>query len=165
MDAFAKAALEAVRVQQPHEQLEILLLAVMGRRGHEDEMARKPAGQGAELETLGVPDLLPEEARRHAVRLVADGQIPRRCGFEPGLEVVVARQHVEPCDQARPVSERVAGRGDLDLLAAQDVEREVELVRQLVLPLLDQPARRDDQAAFQAAPDQELLQRRSGTQP
>ena len=162
MDAFAKAALEAIRVQQPHEQLEVLLLAVMGRRGHEDEMAREPTGQGAELETLGVFDLLPEEARRHAVRLVTDDQIPRRRGFEPGLEVVVARQHVEARDEARPVRERVAGRGGLDLLAAQDVEREVELVRQLVLPLLHQAAGRDDQAALQAAPDQELLDEQAG---
>ena len=162
VDAFAKAALEAIRVQQPHEQLEVLFLAVMGRRGHEDEMAREPAGQDAELETPSVFDLLPEEARRHAVRLVADDQVPHRRGFEPGLEVVVARQHVEPRDEARLVGERVAGRGGLDLLAAQDVEREVELVRQLVLPLLDQTAGRDDQAAFQAAPDQELLDEEAG---
>ena len=45
----------------------------------------------------------------------------------------------------------------LDLVAGQDVEREAELLGHFVLPLLDEAARSNDQATFQVAPDQQLL--------
>ena len=50
----------------------------------------------------------------------------------------------------------------LDLVAGEDVEVEAELLGQLVLPLLDQAARRDDQAALEIAADQQLLDQQPG---
>ena len=162
MDPLPEAPFEAVRIQQAHEELKILLLAVVRSRGHQQEVMRQPARQRPELIAPGVSDLLTEEACRHAVRFVAHDEVPFRRRLEPGLQVVVARQHVETGDQARPFGERIAGGGGLDLLPAQNLEPEVELVRQLVLPLLDQAAGGDDQAAFETAPDEELLDQETG---
>ena len=49
------------------------------------------------------------------------------------------------------------GDGRFDLLARDDIEGQVELLLQLVLPLLDKVARRDDEAALQVAADDQLL--------
>ena len=49
------------------------------------------------------------------------------------------------------------GQRSLDLVAGQDVEREAELLGHFVLPLLDEAARSNDEATFQIAPDQQLL--------
>jgi hypothetical protein len=72
------------------------------------------------------------------------------------LEVFVAAEHVEAGDHERMLLEGVTHRG-LYVLAGEDGEGEAELHAQLVLPLLDEVARRDDQAAFQVAPDNEFL--------
>ena len=42
VDAVAEPALEAVGVEQRHEELEVLFLAVMRRRRHQQEVARAP---------------------------------------------------------------------------------------------------------------------------
>ena len=60
------------------------------------------------------------------------------------------------------LDERIAGERRLDLVARQDVEAETEFLGQLVLPLLDQTAGRDDQAAFQIAADQQFLDQQPG---
>ena len=44
-----------------------------------------------------------------------------------------------------------------DQVSGEDVEAEGEIVRHLLLPLLDETARRDDQAALKIAADQQLL--------
>ena len=120
-------------------------------------MAGQLAGERPKLIPLGEPHLLAEEARRHAVRFVADHQIPfRRCP-ELRFQLVVPRQHVEPCDEPRPVGEGVAADGVLNLLAAQDVEREIEALGEFVLPLLDETPWGDDEAALEAPPDEQLL--------
>jgi hypothetical protein len=78
------------------------------------------------------------------VGLIAHGEIPLGGRTEQGLQVIAAAQHVDPGDQQGPLAERVAGARRLDLIARQDVEREAELERQLILPLLDKAARCDD---------------------
>ncbi len=82
--------------------------------------------------------------------------------LELRLKLVGARRHIEANDQPIALDERVAGERRLDLIARQDVEREAELLGQFVLPLLDEAARRDDQAAFKIAPDQQLLDQQPG---
>ena len=52
--------------------------------------------------------------------------------------------------------ERVPGPGCLDHVAAHDLEVQIELVVELLLPLLDQAARGDDQAAVEVAAQHEL---------
>ena len=46
------------------------------------------------------------------------------------------------------LGERVAGARRLDLIAGEDLEVEPELIAELVLPLLDEAARGDDEAAL-----------------
>ena len=99
VDAIAEATLEAVRVEQRHEKLEILFLAVVRRRRHEEEMPAARAEKLPELIALRVFDLAAEEARRHAVGFVADDEIPFAGCAEHRLQIVVAAQHVEPGDQ------------------------------------------------------------------
>ena len=76
MDAVAEAALEAVAVEQRHEELEVLFLAVVRRGRHQQEVARERREELAEPVALGVLDLAAEEGGRHLVRLVADDRGP-----------------------------------------------------------------------------------------
>ena len=72
----ADRALEPVRVEQRQEQLEVLLLAAVRRRGHQQEVTGDLAEQPAELVALGLLDLVAEVVRRHLVRLVDDDEVP-----------------------------------------------------------------------------------------
>ena len=89
MDAVAELALEAVGVEQRHEELEVLLLAVVRRRGHQQEVAGERPSELAELVALGLLDLAAEEVRRHLVRLVARRPGPSRVWLELRLDVLV----------------------------------------------------------------------------
>ena len=91
------------------------------------------------------------------MRFVADDQVPIRSGFELGLQVVRPCSHVQSHDQATALGERVASDGIFYLVAGEDVEGQPEFFGHLVLPLLDQTARGDNQAAFKVATDHQLL--------
>ena len=81
--------------------------------------------------------------------LVADDEVPptfRRA--ELGLHVLVPRELVEPGNGEVVFQEPVAAAGGFELVVGDDLEWELELARQLVLPLLDQAAGADDEAAF-----------------
>ena len=95
------------------------------------------------------------------MRLVDDDEVPVG-GLQLGLQLLVARQVVEAGDQQRLLGERVAAARGLDHVPGQDLEVERELLPQLVLPLLDQAARGDDQAALDVAPDHQLLAEQPG---
>jgi hypothetical protein len=66
-------------------------------------------------------------------------------------------RHVETHDQPVALGERVARDGGFDLFMGDDVEGQVELVFQLVLPLLDKVARCDNEAALKIAANNKLL--------
>ena len=164
MRAAAKPALEAVRVEQGHEELEVFLLAVVRGRGHEQEVAAVGAEKLAQPIALRVPDLRAEVARRHPVRLVAHHQVPFLRRFEAPPQVFAPAQHVEPGDQAAGPGEGIAAAGDrrLDPLPGQQVEGEAELRFELVLPLLHQAAGGDDEATLQIAPEHQLPDEQAG---
>ncbi len=61
VDAVAEAALETVAIEQRHEELEVLLLAVVRRRRHQQEMPRERREQLPEPVALGVLDLAAEK--------------------------------------------------------------------------------------------------------
>ena len=115
-----------------------------------------------ELVALRLLHLAAEIGGRHAVRFVADDEVPVWRGLQLRFQFVGARGHVEPHDEAVAFDERIAGERCLDLVAREDVEGEAELLRHLVLPLLDETARRDDQAALQVATDQQFLDEEPG---
>ena len=102
--------------------------------------------------TLGELDLAAEIAGRHAMGLVADDQVPFGGPGKPFLQVLVAGEHVEPGDQPVAVVEGIARARGLDHVAGENVELQIEFLAKLVLPLFDEAARRDDQAALQIRP-------------
>ena len=157
MDVLAVAALEPVRVQQRQERLEVLFLAAVRGRGHQQQVPGDPAEQLAELVPLGRLQLAAEVVRGHLVRLVDDHHVPLGPG-QVSQQRVVARDLVHPHDQARVLLERVLRRRrGRDQVVGQDVESQPELVVQLVLPLVHQPAGDHDQAPLQVAAQREFL--------
>ncbi len=152
--ALAEPALETIGVEETHEQLEVRVLAVVRRCRHQQKIASSSAEQFAELVALGLLYLAAEVRGRHAMSFVADNQVPIGRRLELRLQLVRSGGHVETDDQAVAFNERVARERRLDLIARQDVEREAEFFGHLVLPLLHETARRDDEAAFEVATDQ-----------
>ena len=125
MHAVAEAALEAIAIQKREEELEVLLLAVVRRGGHQQEVPCEAREQLAELVALRVLDLPAEEGGGELVRLVADDQVVAavRRG-ELLLDVLVARELVEPGDGEIVLDEPVAGARGLELVVGQDLERQ-----------------------------------------
>ena len=158
MHAVAKAPLEAVAVDERHEELEVLLLPVVRGRRHQEEVAGEARQELTQPVALRVPDLAAEERGRHLVRLVAHDEVEaavRR--LELVLDVLVAGELVEPGDGEVGLQEPVAGAGRFELVVRQDVERQVEPAVQLVLPLLGEAAGADDQTALKVAAGDQLL--------
>ena len=100
MDAVAELALEAVAVEQGHEELEVRLLAVVRRGGQEQEVPGQAGEKLAEAVALGVLDLVAEVGGAQLVGFVADDQVPVGL-LELGLDVFVAAQLVEAADGQR----------------------------------------------------------------
>ena len=157
MDAIAEPALETVTVKQSHEELEVFFLAVVRCRRHQQQVAAGLAELLADLVALGVFHFTAEIGGRHAMRFVADDQVPFLRAHELVLELFIARQDVETHDQPVAVGERIAGSRRLDHVAREDVEFQIELLAELVLPLLDQAARCDDEAPFEIAARDQFL--------
>ena len=109
-----------------------------------------PLGEEAPLRLL---DLAREQLGGELVGLVEDDEVPVRGVVEDELEVLVAAELVQAGDEQVAVGERVARRRALDPVAGEDVEVEVELLGELRLPLLDERAGGDDEAAPQVAAD------------
>ena len=94
MDTLTEAALEPIGVEQPHEELEVRLLAVVGRCRHQEKIACPPAQELPELMALRLLHLTAKIGGRHAMGLVTDHQIPFGRGQKLGLQVVRACRHV-----------------------------------------------------------------------
>ena len=161
MHGVAEPALEPVGVQQGHEQLEVLLLPRVRGRGHQQQLPGMPAEQLTELVALGLLQLVAEVMGRHPVRLVDHHQVPVGV-LQLVLQVVGAGELVHSRDEEGIFLEHPAlgafrvgdGVGEL---AGQQLEVQAELLQQLVLPLLDQAAWGDDQAALQVTAEHQLL--------
>ena len=86
---------------------------------------------------------------------VADDQVPIGL-LELGLGVFVPAQLVEPANGQWRFVEPVAGAGGLQSVVGHDLERQVKLAVEFVLPLLDEIAGADDEAALQVATGQQV---------
>ena len=127
-------------------------------RGHQQRWRVTLAEQLAELEALGLLELAAEVVGAHPVRLVDDDEVPLGLG-ELGLQLLVAGELVHPGDQQRVRARTTTG---VDVrrrssCGREEVEPQPELEEQLVLPLLDQAAGRDDQAPLDVVAEQQLL--------
>ena len=100
VDAVAELALEAVAVEQGHEELEVGLLAVVRRRGQQQEVPGQRREELPEPVALRVLDLAAEVGGAELVGLVADDQVPVGL-LELGLDVLVAAELVEAADGQR----------------------------------------------------------------
>ena len=76
VNAIAKPALEAVRVEQTQEQLEILFFATMRRCREQQKVARNLPQHLPKLVAFGIPYLPTKKGRRHLMCLVHHNQIP-----------------------------------------------------------------------------------------
>ena len=92
--AVPEAALEAIRVEQRHEELEVLLFAVVRCGRRQQKVSATATEELSELVAFGVLHLAPVEARRHAVGLVAYDQVPLLRRSQLGLKVRIAGKHV-----------------------------------------------------------------------
>ena len=163
MDAVAELALEPVAVEQRHEQLEVLFLAVVRRGGHQQEVAREAREELAQPVALRVADLAAEEGGRELVGLVDHDQVVAAVrGAQLRLHVLVAGQLVQARDGEVVLEEPVAGAGGFELVVRHDLERQVEPPAELVLPLLDEAAGADDEASAEVAPRDQLLDEEAG---
>jgi hypothetical protein len=124
------------------------------RRRHEEEVPRQlgAAEQLAQVVALRRLQLGAEVVGGHLVRLVDNDEVPvGTVGLQLLLPVLLAGELVEARDHEVVLGERVAGLRRLDERLREDVEAEPELLGQLGLPLLDEAAGRDDQAALQVS--------------
>ena len=149
-------ALEAVAVEQRQEELEVLLLAAVRRGRHQQEVAADLAELLAELEAFGLLELAAEVMGAHAVSLVDDHEIPLRLR-KLGAQLVVTGELIHPGDQKRMLLEGRRAEHRLAELRGKDLEGEPELQIELVLPLLDETAGHDDQAALHVLAEDQLL--------
>jgi len=136
MNPVAESALKTVAVEQCHEELKILFLAIVWRRRHQQEMARERREQLAEPVALGVLRLATEDGRRHLVCFVADHEVPatvRRLQFL--LNVLVSRELVQASDDQIGFKEPVTGARGFKFVVGQNFKWQMETPVQFVLPL------------------------------
>ena len=156
--AVPEAALEAVAVEQGQEELEVLLLAVVRCRRHQQQVAGEPRQELRQPVALRVLDLAAEERGRELVRLVAHHQVPARVRrLQLPLHVLVPRQLVEPGDDEVGLQEPVPAARGLEPVVGQDLEGKLEAAGELVLPLLGEAAGAHDEAALQVPARDQLL--------
>ena len=118
----------------------------------------RPREELAEPVALRVLHLAAEEGGGELVRLVADDEVVATVrGAELLLHVLVARQLVQTRDGEVVLEEPVAGAGGLELVVGQDLEGQMEATAQLILPLLGEAARADDEATPEIAASDQLL--------
>ena len=147
---------ELVAVEEGEEGLEVLLLARVRGRGHEEEVTGPCAEELAELEALGLLEFAAEPVGAHPVGFVDDDQVPVAVLdlLEQGL---VAGEVVHPGDEERVGIEDGLADGGVDELVGQDVEAQAELEEELVLPLVDEATRGDDEATVDVVAQDQLL--------
>ena len=131
---------KAIRVNEGHEQLEILFLAVMRRGCQQQEMAGDPGKHSAELVSLGIFNFTAPHGSGHFVRFVANDQVPIRCA-ELVLQLLIARELVQTGDAEIDFVENVSRYGGFQAVIGQNFKAQMEFLIELVLPLLSQIAR------------------------
>ena len=158
MNAVPKAALEPVAVDERHEELKVFLFPVVRRGRHQQEMAGEARKQLTQPVALRVLDLAAKERGRHFVGLVAHDEVPTAVGsLQLLLNVLVAGELVQPRYDEMGFQEPVSGARRFELVVREDVERQLEAMEELILPLLRKAAGTDDQTALQITARDHLL--------
>ena len=146
-----------VAVEQLQKQREVLRVALVGRGGQEQEVVGAVAQQLAQGVTLALVGLV---ARRHAVRLVNDDQVPMHLP-QPGQDVG-ALGEVERSDDLSVRHPLVDAELVAKVATLEDKEGFVELFLELALPLEGQVGRTDHENPFDEAAQLELADEQAG---
>ena len=99
---------KAVLIQQGHEQLEVLVLAVVRGGRHQQQVAGVVAHPLAHVVALGALDLTAEVVGAHAVGFIEHHQVPLGRLLQPGLQLPIAGELIHAGDEQRPLCERVS---------------------------------------------------------
>ena len=156
MHAFAVASSKPVRVDECHEELKVLLFAIVGGGSDHKQVAGAPGDQLSQMVSLGVMNLASPDRSRHLVRLVHDHEVPVGL-LDVLLQILIAAHLVQPGDDQGHFLQGIAGAGGGDTVVGQDLEGQLKSQEQFVLPLLGEVAGTDDQAALQVATQHQLL--------
>src|SRR5260370_39818600 len=98
---------ETVGIEQAHEELKVLFLAVVRGGGEQQEVAGMvPDALGKEA-PLRLLNLAGEQLRGELVSLIEHNEVPIGSVVEEELEVLVTAQLVEPRDHQVRITERV----------------------------------------------------------
>src|ERR1022692_213652 len=150
MDTVSVSPFKAVGVQQRQEKLEILFLAIVRSRRHQQKMPRELAKKLAESISLCVLDLVAEVRCGHLVGLVTNDEVPigvrQLC-----LNVFIAAQLIEAADGHRILSEPVSSTRRFKFVVCQNLEGKLKPLIEFVLPLLGEIAGAHDKTAVQVA--------------
>jgi len=123
MYTITKAPLETIAVDQCHEKLEVFFLAVVWRGCHEQKMSSKRRKQLPKNVALGVLDFSTEKRSRHLVRFIAYNKVPPAIwGCELGLNVIISRKFIEPCNDKVVFHEPVASTSSLQFVVRENLE-------------------------------------------
>ena len=156
-----EGALELVGVDELHEQLEVGLLSVVGRRGKQQQVRRGGTHQLGELVALRPLGTVGPHGGRKLVRLVKHNKIPGGMG-KLLLQLIGTRELVETRYAEVLFSKRVACRTRLEYLVGHNLECQAKLLQKLVLPLFHKRARAYHEAATQVATCKHLLDKQAG---
>ena len=153
-------ALKAFAVYQGEEQLEILILPVVGRGSQQEEMPGDAGEKPSQLKAFCIAYLSAPKCGGHFVRLVYHDEVPFRYAqflfqsiapcqlIQPGNAEVHFREHIPVDSGLRPV-------------VGQDVKTQVKAGIQFILPLFAQASRRYNQASLQVPANHQFFDEQS----
>lgn len=146
MDAVAEFSVEAVGVEQGEEKLEVLLLAIVRRGRHQQQVTGAGTEFFREEKAPGLLKLGSEEMGGELVGFIENHEIPR--GREKlFLKLLVACHLIEPDNEVIEILEGISGGRRGLKSGGEDIELKPEFFEKFVAPLLDQAARSDHENA------------------
>lgn len=155
MDSLPVSPVEAVRIDQGHERLEILVPTVVRGGSHEEQVPGQTPEHFADQVSLDLVQLVTEVVGRHLVGLVHDDQVPIGV-VQLALQVLGAGQLIDTSNEQIPFIKGIPGAESLNHLTGENIETEPELEVHFVMPLFDQISRGDDEASLEVATDHEF---------
>ncbi len=156
MNAIAELAVEAVGVEQREEELEVLFLAVVRRRGHQQQVADLCAELLREAKASRSFRALIRSSGRRVCALRRRRRDPSRraqsLSCSSSLRESWSRRTISLC----VIVERVAAGRGLFQMRRVNAEFEPKFLEQFVAPLLDQTSGSNDENAVRIRPHDEF---------
>ena len=162
MDAIAEPAFEAVPVEQRHEELKVLFLAVVRRRGHQQEVPGQPRQQLAELVALCFFDLAAEDRWRDILwassTTTRSQSVARSLAWRSSLRESLSSRQIASGFSENQLPVRAASSLSLVMISNGKWKRRSSSSCHCSTSI----AGADDQAALQVPSDHQLLDQQAG---